>query len=1762
MFSSAEKTSKASTLAHKQAEGVSFFRKAGEQSFFGRQESPTFFNFVQPKLTVSNPNDAYEKEADHVAETVMRMPEPAPQAAGGKEEEKLQLKEEENREEEIQPKLQVPQISAIQCKEEEEQVQAKLFSSINRKSNNLYRYADSEACEDSGSGEFISCKSNSLYHSDTVQRSGRGPPETSSFEETLSNSKGSGSALPDNNKIYMESRFNADFSGVRIHTGTTAQQMSNTIHAQAFTHGNDIYFNSGKYSPDTAEGGTLLAHELTHTIQQGASQSRSDSNSIAGKVIQRNAAAGGSAVPQLNNAIAKAKSEEGKVNANKEGADGFREGWPRLVEFFKTTFGEDKIVSGAGGTSVQGSVAEQDIKKKRETEGMRPNQPRPSTANTYMRDAMPSWCGIFVFWALNKGGVPMKKWELGGKMVTPDAARLPGQSPQSGDIAYRNEFSHFALVEKTDGVNVTTINGNTSGEDNLGAQVQTRDHPISNWTAFFDPIKLKTGSLGTGEGSVEEKPKTLKELRKELFNVNRKPEIEQEETLDSSVESSTQAKPELSNLSVSPAGDLTHTPKSKVIESENRLQRKDEENKEEEVQAKEAEQALQLKAETGFDAGTPLNNHESNPADDVNATVQTGTANSSSLYNSPIQSEKESQENDRGPPIQLKTNSGTIQRSWFDTAVSFVNSAIDYAAEGLAAGKRLLLGEARDFAMAIPGYRALRVVLAEDPITGEGVDRNGKNFIEAAFDIMPGGRLLHQKLNELGALEDAAGWIDRQILSIESIVDDVISRIEVFWNGITLERLASPRAIFEDAGNIIHSTIQSIVDFAVNAAKELLETVKRFLIEQIVTFIREQTPAYPLLRVILGKDPVTDEDVPQNGTTILDALLELGGEEGREQRKQMQETGTFQKVADHIDQGIAVFSGAYEDIKAGFLAIWNDVSIEMLMHPIDTFHRIYNQFAAPVLRVWNFVRETAIAILRFIKEVLMRRLSVWAREQRGYSLVTVIIERDPFTDEVVPRTMENLIRGFMSLMEGGEAQFSQLKESGAIEKTTVRIEAAVARLNMTLAYVIQLFINIWNSFSLNDLAQPIQAFERILARFGEPIARLINFVVEIIKIVIEVIMKVMNFPSDLIANIITKAMVAFEMIKADPVGFLKNLLRAVKQGFMQFFDNVLKHLWNGLKAWFLSEVQAAGIPIPTDFSLMGILKWLLVVLDITMEKIWKKLEERMGKPKVDRIKAMINRAQQIAGAVGEAYEFIKDVQERGFMAVIADKIKEKLTNVWDMVLDAVKSFVMDQIVNKVTTKLLSMLDPTGIMAVINSAIAMYKAVQSFIRYLREMLEIVNSFVEGTIEIAQGQTKKAADFLEGSLARGMPIVIGFLANQVGLNLSERLKDALELVREKVDAGLTWVIDKIVTVVEKLVEMGKKAVGSVLGWLGLRKEFKAVDGHDHTLYTEEKGGKKELMVASWNPTTVRGFLTSLDVSGNAELTAKKSEVQLLLYAMDLSIAWMSSPAAATATDAVKEGKKSSIETLGGEISGHLAELMANIDSEKQPPVTTNPEYDGQIGPSPSGWGRGMRVQIINTPPSGGSITGTAAGHASWNALKQRKGSSPGGKTIYVQGHLLNNLLGGPGNNFNNLTPLTNTSNGEFERDAEKFIKNKLGVKTGTSNDKNSLNTGFLFIYSVIPTYGRGLNSNLIAQINGVPTGTTSTPGSPTQLTVADKTILTGIVHNEQYVPTTVKYDIIVKNPQTDMEVENMSVRNHSLENEIDQQHYIISSGEYNF
>jgi hypothetical protein len=175
---------------------------------------------IQTRLAVSQPDDPYEREADSVADQVMRMADPSVSQVAPPS---------------IQKKCKCGGESNCGC---EDKIQPK------------------RASGNAGPG--------ATYDTDAAVRAARGV----------------GAPLPTSVRSYYEPRFGRDFGSVRVHTGGEAAQSARGLQARAFTLGSDIVFGSGHFSPHSGEGQRLLAHELTHVVQQGGAKASEGSEGM------------------------------------------------------------------------------------------------------------------------------------------------------------------------------------------------------------------------------------------------------------------------------------------------------------------------------------------------------------------------------------------------------------------------------------------------------------------------------------------------------------------------------------------------------------------------------------------------------------------------------------------------------------------------------------------------------------------------------------------------------------------------------------------------------------------------------------------------------------------------------------------------------------------------------------------------------------------------------------------------------------------------------------------------------------------------------------------------------------------------------------------------------------------------------------------------------------------------------------------------------------------------------------------------------------------------------------------------------------------------------------------------------------------------------------------------------------------------------------------------------------------------------------------
>jgi hypothetical protein len=106
-------------------------------------------------------------------------------------------------------------------------------------------------------------------------------------ESGIQKARSGGKPLPDGVRLPMERAFGADFGGVRVHADAQADSLNRSLQARAFTTGQDIFLRQGEYRPGSSEGQRLLAHELTHVMQQNGDDGRGGQMQAMGPVIQR-----------------------------------------------------------------------------------------------------------------------------------------------------------------------------------------------------------------------------------------------------------------------------------------------------------------------------------------------------------------------------------------------------------------------------------------------------------------------------------------------------------------------------------------------------------------------------------------------------------------------------------------------------------------------------------------------------------------------------------------------------------------------------------------------------------------------------------------------------------------------------------------------------------------------------------------------------------------------------------------------------------------------------------------------------------------------------------------------------------------------------------------------------------------------------------------------------------------------------------------------------------------------------------------------------------------------------------------------------------------------------------------------------------------------------------------------------------------------------------------------------------------------------------
>jgi len=284
-----------------------------------------------------------------------------------------------------------------------------------------------------------------------------------------------------------------------------------------------------------------------------------------------------------------------------------------------------------------------------------------------------------------------------------------------------------------------------------------------------------------------------------------------------------------------------------------------------------------------------------------------------------------------------------------------------------------------------------------------------------------------------------------------------------------------------------------------------------------------------------------------------------------------------------------------------------------------------------------------------------------------------------------------------------------------------------------------------------------------------------------IKIILEM--------KNLLMGVLAKAAGAVDKIILDPIGFLGNLVGGLKQGFQNFQSNSEQHLQKGMVGWLTGTLASTGVQMPESFDMKGIFSLTTQILGTTYQAIRPRAVKAIGKNGEESVSALESNF--------EMFVILKNEGVGGLWQFIQDKIGDLKS----MVIDTIKSFVVETVIKQGIMWILSLLNPAS--AFVRACKAIIDIITFFIQRGSQIVELVNAVIESVTAIANGAVGGAAKAIENAMSKALPVIIGFMASLLGLGgITGKIQDIIKRVRGPIEKAIDWVIAQAVKFAKKI------------------------------------------------------------------------------------------------------------------------------------------------------------------------------------------------------------------------------------------------------------------------------------------------------------------------------------------------------------------------
>jgi hypothetical protein len=525
-------------------------------------------------------------------------------------------------------------------------------------------------------------------------------------------------------------------------------------------------------------------------------------------------------------------------------------------------------------------------------------------------------------------------------------------------------------------------------------------------------------------------------------------------------------------------------------------------------------------------------------------------------------------------------------------------------------------------------------------------------------------------------------------------------------------------------------------------------------------------------------------------------------------------------------------------------------------------------------------------------------------------------------------------------------------------------------------------------------------------------------------------LEVIGVDVELMLRVFAKTIDRLDEVLMDPFTFLKNLGAAVWMGLQKFLDNIAKHLLNGLLGWLLGPLDKLGITGIKDLSLGSVLDLVLQVLGISEGKIKTKLEKAVGPTAVQ----IMERAWKLLKALWD-----------GGPAALWEEIKSQLSDLKNLIVGGITKWITKEVIEAGIAYLVKLSNPVG--AVIQAIQSIYEVVKTVVQKANQILQVVDAVLDGIGDIMNGVIEGAAGMVEGALGKAVPVAISFIANLVGIDdPSPAMQKIVKDIQGDVDKALDWLVDKFKTLAKKLGGAIKSAAGAVAGLLFPSETFDA-EGETHTIEAVESGQDYPIVVHSSGIDMETILREAKGVEGAAALEEAYREYKKINIKEVFLKDKKERDARQDEIEAEGQKKIKAFEKVAKLIKQVFPKIPSLSKRKSKTLITYGPPKTIDVGTAAKKKevvvGGTMMVadplakDSLNTGTDTKSDVPPIMVDSSWRAGRQG---------LYKRGHMLNRLLGGPGEEARNITPLTGSANGLHNTRVESHIKKLMNENAG--------------------------------------------------------------------------------------------------------------------